>query len=897
MANLETLELTIQSNAQSAVQGLNSLTRSLSFLSREVGKNISGLVRLNAELEKLGKNGNISITFRNAAKGVKSATKKMPETPSWVETHPLISDAYTGSVVRHLNGAGRYNWYGANLKRWNFKPYGEGAFESVGANPQWYYPVGHAPVSREVQGMDETIRRNTGKLPEIKGKASEALAELKNVGEEAEKTGKKTTGAFGRIAKIAQTMLIRTALRNVMKAFGESWAAAYKFSKAMGGDFANSVDKAKTLLSGATNSLVSTFAPALTALLPVINSIVNAIQYLCKGIQWLLSLLGASSEMFGATTDAINAYAGAAGGGGKANKELLASFDELNVISSESGGGGGGGTGAFKPGLFSDKISEELAAIQLIVSESLLAIGLILAFTGHVGVGVGLIAVGAAGIVQVTTAAFSSKLANEIKQQIASIMSAVGGAELALGLILAFNGHIPLGVALIAAGAANLATAIGISFNIGDGIIGLITDLDIAVGGAMLAIGALLLFTGANIPLGLGALALGAIKMVSALSERFGWDSTIIDIIEGLEAAVSVASLAIGAILLFSGANIPLGLGLMAAGGVSLASEIAPHWDSIVREISQAFIDLGITLVNKWEEIKTSISIAWDTLMQWADATLLEPIRSAWNSVRNFFIMLFGSKEISGSIAWWADKAWNIIATWWDTNISQPFKNAWNSVKSFFVTLFGSKEITGSIAWWANRAWTIIEDWWKTNVYDKISNAWAAITEFFSGVFKPIQDAWEFLEKIINITNITITLTLNTQLDDAMKVLLGFTPSNISEEARGTLFDFVIQQARNMIPGLASGGFPTEGQLFIAREAGAELVGSMNGHTAVANNDQIVEGIASGVRQAEAEQNALLAEQNSLLRALLAKDQSVRPSVSFGRTVQQSLDMYGKVSG
>lgn len=48
----------------------------------------------------------------------------------------------------------------------------------------------------------------------------------------------------------------------------------------------------------------------------------------------------------------------------------------------------------------------------------------------------------------------------------------------------------------------------------------------------------------------------------------------------------------------------------------------------------------------------------------------------------------------------------------------------------------------------------------------------------------------------------------------------------------------------------ANGGFPTDGQLFVAREAGAEMVGSMGGHTAVANNDQIVEGIRAGVYSA-----------------------------------------------
>lgn len=40
------------------------------------------------------------------------------------------------------------------------------------------------------------------------------------------------------------------------------------------------------------------------------------------------------------------------------------------------------------------------------------------------------------------------------------------------------------------------------------------------------------------------------------------------------------------------------------------------------------------------------------------------------------------------------------------------------------------------------------------------------------------------------------------------------------------------------------------GQLFIAREAGAELVGNIGGRTAVMNNDQIVESVSTGVYQA-----------------------------------------------
>ena len=52
------------------------------------------------------------------------------------------------------------------------------------------------------------------------------------------------------------------------------------------------------------------------------------------------------------------------------------------------------------------------------------------------------------------------------------------------------------------------------------------------------------------------------------------------------------------------------------------------------------------------------------------------------------------------------------------------------------------------------------------------------------------------------------------------------------------------------IPKFADGGFPSEGQAFIAREAGPELVGSIGGRTAVANNDQIVSAVSQGVYRA-----------------------------------------------
>lgn len=92
----------------------------------------------------------------------------------------------------------------------------------------------------------------------------------------------------------------------------------------------------------------------------------------------------------------------------------------------------------------------------------------------------------------------------------------------------------------------------------------------------------------------------------------------------------------------------------------------------------------------------------------------------------------------------------------------------------------------------------------------------------------------------------------------------------------------------------ASGGFVDSGQLFVARETGPEMVGTIGGNTAVANNDQIVAGIQSGVAQANEQQNELLRQQNSILMALLDKEFTISPSVAFGQLVERSNTLYAR---
>lgn len=93
----------------------------------------------------------------------------------------------------------------------------------------------------------------------------------------------------------------------------------------------------------------------------------------------------------------------------------------------------------------------------------------------------------------------------------------------------------------------------------------------------------------------------------------------------------------------------------------------------------------------------------------------------------------------------------------------------------------------------------------------------------------------EVKKKVTEVNNYQPTLTMNLKVN--------------TKGAYQTVTDFFNQTTQKQLnlTAKADGGFLNEGEIFVAREAGPEMVGTINGHSAVANNDQIVSGIQSGV--------------------------------------------------
>lgn len=97
-----------------------------------------------------------------------------------------------------------------------------------------------------------------------------------------------------------------------------------------------------------------------------------------------------------------------------------------------------------------------------------------------------------------------------------------------------------------------------------------------------------------------------------------------------------------------------------------------------------------------------------------------------------------------------------------------------------------------------------------------------------------------------------------TSLIDGLKNGFNSSKSSFSNSVKDMLGDALsgTLSISNSVQGIlsklnftfrAEGGYPSVGELFVAREAGPEMVGTIGSRTAVANNDQITSAIASAV--------------------------------------------------
>ena len=648
--NIETLELKILANSTSAKLGLDALTSSLNKLKNAtkgglglpaVSKEVSGLDKAMSRMKNTNNKGAGSFTdlfhkmtmgsgtIRKLGSSLWSAIEKSSDYTETLNLFTVSMGAYAGKAKAYAEEVSAA--MGIDTKEWMEA---QGIFMTLA--------TGFGVTSDRANTMSKNLTQlsydlasfynmdvDTAFLKLKSGLAGE-LEPLRAIGYDLSQAKLEATALELGIDKAISSMT------QAEKAELRYYAIMTQVTQTHGDmartldDPANQLRVLKAEVNMAAREIGNLFIPALNAILPYAISAAQVIGSLATSIAGLFGIkkkdgISTATETVVENTDAVAANLEESQKEAKKLKSYMLGIDELNVINPNTDSNDDGSSFSFKlpeydfmEGLVESKVkditesmkewlgiadqltdwgdifSTKLGKILLSVSGIGFAFALWKIGNGALDVfeklpklftdfkkGLKGLGVGAIIVAAIAGAAYLISITDDTMTKIGAIVSA---GFLAVGAILAFTGNIPLGIALMATGALAMGTAIAINTTaLSDEVRSVITFITGIVSAALLAVGAILAFSGASIPIGIALMLGGALTMATAVAPNWNSLSGIMKgILSALMAVVGASLLVLGVILLFSGAGTALGLGLILAGAASLATPVALNWNFLV---------------------------------------------------------------------------------------------------------------------------------------------------------------------------------------------------------------------------------------------------------------------------------------------------------------------------
>lgn len=676
---------------------------------------------------------------------------------------------------------------------------------------------------------------------------SAAAAGFSKIGKTCLNAGKSASvGATGigkfvsSLKRIAFYRAIRTAIRYITQAFNEGLQAAYNFSK-LGGEsakLASAMDNLKEAGGRMKLQLGAAFGGLITAIEPILIRIINLVTAAADAITRFFAVLNGAG-FYKKAVGGIDDIGKSAGGASKKIKGLLASWDELTVIGNESGGGGGGGSSADYSGMYEWAAAESVWA-DLFNQGDFFKIG------------------------QKIT-----EMLHDISQKFSGWIDDLKKLELGKKFAAFLNG--------IFSDPAKWS-------DIGESI-----------------------------------------------GKFLGWiSSELVKFFRDFDFPAffkSVASFFVG----------------FAEGFFKEMKDVFPEgsfWDNVFEGGNMLFSSIDKLLTNNlelqrfkttwqmlWSDVKIAALEAWVSILETLDNPIADKLFGTSDALAKNKEKLAEAKEEAANL----DLKYKDLTKTIEENktktdeLSESVDNLNGKKANVEVNvnvnnpietndLFGDRPIGhGKVVGEGTAILEIdvhplvgtpIED---NNIFGTNSGVTSANgrTTLALGVLPELRKPLTFDTDIEDLTatktlkvkpelttnNLSVTISADTTaLKNAMKNALTTTVKVTYKNSSGET------KPAGQINSVAyaQGGFPEEGQVFLAREAGPELVGTIGNRTAVANNDQIVAAIASGLKDSQAEQNELLRTQNNILTKLLQKDLTITPSVGLGQVVARSTALYGR---
>ena len=958
---IESLELEIKSNSESAVNGIDALTLSLQRL-KNATKSGLGLTSVSTELKAVNKAvDTVTITNHKTSSSFTDLFHKMKAGTNIISR---VGKNLWSSIEKSNDYVENLNLFTVSMGEFasEAKEYAETVRDSMGIDPsEWMraqgifmtMATGFGVASDRAYTMSKNLTQlgydlssfynmdiETAMLKLKSGLAGE-LEPLRAIGYDLSQAKLEATALELGITKSV------AAMTQAEKAQLRYYAILTQVTVAQGDmartldDPANQVRIFKAEINMAAREIGNVFIPMLNAILPYAIAVTRVIGTLASNIASLFGYKPKGeddiTDKVVDNTDTLQENLKGAQEEAKKLKSYMLGFDELNVINPNSGSTEDT-SGMFDftlpeynfmEGLVESKVNtiveemkEWLGITEEIDSWSELfdtRLGDILETVGLIGIEIGL-----------------WKIAKGTKEGIDALRLLVSKPRYAItlsavltitGIVLAYDGmgdaiHNGLdgfnfaeiiGWSLLgASGSAllgsKLAAWITTAFSGSKVAMALTTAATKLFGktvgpvtaSAVNATGSVLLASVAGIILGIPTMFVG---IYDAIKNGLNWLNSLL-----IPAGATAASAAIGAIIGMLGGPIGAGIGALIGLAVGLVTDliilIVQKWEEIsawfvtladwfnknvITPIQNVFSPIVDVISGYFTTVWGEIVLIWENVSTWFDENIIQPIIEAFSPIVEIIPQFFEG-------CWMIIQAvWKVVSTWFSNNVANPLVNQFDACKKAIEKAFST--LKDNII----NVWTTFSSWMNINVIEPVKKAFGdackAIGEFFSPLWLGIrQGAASAMNAVIGV----IESAINWLVQGFNSFLSGFdkivqwAADILGEDWGGMTLVKEVKLGRITIPTYATGGFPEQGQMFIAREAGAEMVGNIGRRTAVANNDQIVGGIASGVAEANEEQNALLREQNSLLRAILEKDSGVYLD---GKNLTNSVEKYQRERG
>ena len=662
---------------------------------------------------------------------------------------------------------------------------------------------------------------------------------------------------------------------------------------------ANQLRILQAQVTQAARAIGNIFIPALNAILPYAIAVVQVIREIADALANLAGFKLTDVDYSGVSSAAVGAgeladNLGDAASAAKKLKQYTLGFDELNVFSPNTASGSGAGAGVGAGGFDFDLPTYDFLgdAVANRVDELKGKLEPIVKIVLAIAAGFAAWKIGSLIVSSIT--AISTALAAIGKMGfVQTILSKIAGAVAGMGLQFSVAGGGVKGflsvLGLIAKTAAPVILVLTVIISTLKVLIERWTDIKSAIVTSL-----------SNLQVGERLTELN--DKLNQLGEKLGW---VDGFWNGLKTTIST-------LMDFIGSTVITLLGSSLIGIFNSLVAIADGLVTAVTGVVDIFRALGefltgvftgdLDLVKKsFTTLGTGISEIFTGIFTAVYGGLSGFVSGVVEGITNLGSTLFGEllppiiegittsfNTLCTNIALFFTNAWQTICNLWLTAGEWFYVNVVSPVNTFFITLGTDVSTAFTTAWTSVKTcWSVAVNWFKTTIITPVQTAFDAMCQtvggFFSSLWDTIVDvfagagAW-FKTNVVD----AITFGFKTMVNSAIGLFEGMVNGLINalnwviDKVNSVLRVFgrtgFAHLAEIEIPRLADGGFVDEGQLFIAREAGAEMVGAMGRRTAVANNDQIVEGISAGVSIAN---DGVISAIYALINAVEEKDMVV----------------------